>query len=52
MAADINVNNNNDDDNNTSLTTGTRATIAEGDNRNRDDGEDAFASTATTSAHR
>jgi hypothetical protein len=29
----------------------TRATIAEGDNRNRDDGEDACASTATTSAH-
>ena len=29
-----------------------RATIAEGDNRNRDDGKDACASTATTSAHR
>jgi hypothetical protein len=29
----------------------TRATIAEGDNRNRNDGEDACASMATTSAH-
>ena len=34
-----------------SPTGSTRVTIAKGDNRNRDDGEDACASTATTFAH-